>query len=177
MSAATVRAAIATYLDRGNITGVSEVFKAPPWWISGDKFKVWAQNGWGAIIAVNLDTVSEARITLPAPSVSHPNAPVGNKRREYKVGLLVILQYLIPTTQPNWENEASWVDSADQVLDGITALLEADPNLGNPAVIFQAAQEPGDISIARDVPKLDSTGGIMHVWSVVEFTAVEIVTA
>lgn len=167
MSDATVRAAIRDYIDSASVTGVTKVYKAAPYWVDGREFKQFITDAWGAIVVVHLDQTMESRITLPAIN--------GNKARHHKVGLVIIMQWVVPPGFDPLQDADDWTDALDQVIEDISTALRADPNLGAPDVIFQAAQDPDDIRISRDLPKYDE--GVLHVWQLIEFDVTEILTA
>lgn len=169
MSAATVRSAIATFLQPPAITGLEAVYLDQPWFVTGGAWQLTQNLGWGAIGWVHLDEESETRVTVPAIS--------GSKDVTYRVGLVVLYQYLIPSQLPAGAQEDVWVTYLDQILDNVKARIRSDPTLGTGqgGAVFQGGQGQRDITIRRDLPRRDQ--GKVLSWQVVEFTVDEIVQA
>lgn len=177
MSRAAVRDALQTYLTAGNIPGLHEVFRAVPRWVDGSAWQLNDTLGSGAVAAIHINEQQEARVTVPAPNVLFPGRAVGQKMRDYRVGVMVFYQYLIPSGGLTAVTEDAWAAPLDTILDGIVDWLEADPLIGTSGqnTVWQAAQEPGDPKITTDIPK--QLAGKVIAWSVVEFTVAQVVTA
>lgn len=168
MSAAAVRRAIQDYLVAANIDGVETVYRAQPWDpIADDGWSLATDLGHGAVVIVHLEQEQESRITVPAIG--------GNKAVDHTVGLIVLYQYLIPDTLPPGVDSDVWVDPLDAILDGIRAAIQASPTLNAPAVIFEAGQAAGDLSIQRDLPRRLADKVLS--WQLIRLTVTEIITA
>lgn len=169
MSDSAVRKAIQAWFATPPIPGVQNVFLDEPWIIQGADWDVQSDSGWGAILAIHLDSSDESRVTLPALT--------GNKRVDHKVGVLIQYQYLIPSTLPVGVNEDDWVNGLDQIIDAVKNRIRQDPNLGTApgGVVWQAGQDLNDIRISRDLPKYDR--GRVISWNLVEFNVTEILVA
>jgi hypothetical protein len=173
MSSATVRQTIQTFFAGSTIPGVHKVYRAQPWFIDGEQWQLDTQLGSGSVAFVHLNNDSDTRITLPAPNTL--NGPVGNKAVRYDVGLVLLYQYLIPSSLLTAVPEDDWTNPLDATIDGVKDAIRSAPNLGDATVIFQAGQDPDGLRITRDLPRLDN--GKVLSWNVVEFTVLEIITA
>lgn len=169
MSDSAVRQAIQAWFASAAIPGVQTVYLDEPWIVQGADWNVTSESGWGAILAIHLDSSDETRITMPALT--------GNKRVDHKVGVLIQYQYLIPSQLPSGVMEDDWVNGLDQIIDAVKARIRSDPNMGTApgGVIWEAGQSPADIRITRDLPKLDP--GRIVSWNLVEFDVTEIIVA
>lgn len=196
MSLATVRGAIAAYLNYGTgtqtqdaaIPGLNKIYRAQPtfidptqWWILPPEL------GAGTVGYLHLAKVDEDRIALPAVE--------GVKFVEYVVALVLIYRYQIPSgTQATPYEGDEWVDGQDETVEAIKAWIRKDPNLGTspttlftgqpgviygqyPGAIWQAGQTPGDLSMTADPPVRDEEGGEVLSFQVLEFHATEAITA
>jgi hypothetical protein len=195
MSMATVRGAIAAYLNYGTgtqtqdaaIPGLNRVYRAQPtfidpsqWWILPPEL------GAGTVGYLHLAKVDEDRIALPAVE--------GVKFVEYVVALVLIYRYQIPSgTQATPYEGDEWVDGQDETVEAIKAWIRKDPNLGTaptdgikpqgvifgafPNVIWQAGQDKGDLSMTADPPVRDEEGGEVLSFQVLEFHATESIVA
>jgi hypothetical protein len=166
VSSATVRAAIVAYLGSVPIAGLNKIHPAPPYWADGSEWDLKKQLGSGAIAAVHLVTDNESRITVPVNT--------GQKKVEYTVGLMLFYQWLMPATLTP-QDESAWAGPLDVIIDGVKALLRADPNCGLPATVWESAQQPGDVTIVRDIPR--RLPGKVLSWNVLEWHVTEIITA
>lgn len=177
-----VRAAIAEYFKTANLTGVIGVYKDIPYFFNDAQWSVNTSSGWAAVIAVHIDDLTETRISLPSRGNS-ADGPVGQKDRLYTVSLLIQQQYKIPQLGfPGQEDEASYVDMIDILLDEVADLLHADPTMGcgKAGPIFQAAQDTNgapSIHIAMDVPMQDNERTRIYAWNKITFPVTEIVNA
>lgn len=173
MSRATVRAAVASWIEGGGIAGLNTVYRAQPWFVDGQRWKLSAQLGSGAVGFVHIVEDTERRATLPAEGPANTSGVVGQKIVTYTIGFVVLFQYLIPAEAAS---EDVWTDPLDALLEGIKARLRSDPTLGTAgSPIFQAAQDPGDCRIMSDLPRRES--GLVMSWNVIEFHADEIINA
>lgn len=173
MSSASVRAAVASWIEGGGIAGLNSVYRAQPWFVDGQKWDLSAQLGSGAVGFVHIVEETERRLTIPAEGPANTSGVVGEKMVTYTVGFVVLYQYLIPT---NPASEDVWTDPLDALLEGVKARLRSDPQLGTGgSPIFQAAQDPGDCRIMRDLPR--RTSGAVMSWNVIEFHADELIQA
>lgn len=177
MSRGAVRDALKTYLEAAAVPGLHEVFRAPPRWVDGSAWQLNDTLGSGAVAAVHIQEEQESRITVPAPNVLFPGMAVGQKMRDYRVGVMVFYQYLAPSGGLSSVEEDAWAAPFDTIVDGIVARLEADPLIGTTGqnTVWQAAQDPGDPKVLTDIPK--QLAGKVLAWGVVEFTVNEVVTA
>ncbi|MGN6607967.1 MAG: hypothetical protein ACTHMS_13270 [Jatrophihabitans sp.] len=181
MSSATVRAALAAYLEAAQIPGLNKVHPGPPYWADGSEWNLAATpgGGAGAIAALHIIEESERRLTVPAVSINAPSFG-GAKMVTYKVGLMVFYQWLLPSNQLEPVEESAWTDPLDAIIDGIKARLRADPNCGTgsptgtpPPTIWESAQEPGDLKVQRDLPR--RLNGKVLSWNVIEWTVIEMI--
>ncbi|QGJ93459.1 hypothetical protein SEA_MUFASA8_9 [Arthrobacter phage Mufasa8] len=163
MGAAAIRTALASYI--APTTGITAMFRDEPWFITGEAWTT--EDGLpGTVCYLHINEESETRITVTG------SGSVG-KRVDYKVGIIILYQYVIPDAPIG--NDA-WVDGLDQLIDALKARLRADPTMGTDGtVIWQAGQSDGDLRIRRDLPKLH--GGKVHSWNVMELEVTEILTA
>lgn len=171
MGAATVRAAITSYFAGAALTGLQHVYQECPWWLDGDQFDLAGGDDFGAVAYVHLSEQRETRIALPAVQ--------GIKAVTWDVALVVLFQYLVPSSFPAGQDESSWVTPLDALLDGLIARLRADQTLGtgHNGVIFQAGESVDDVVLRRDLPRIDAQGGKVWCWQVLEFKAVEMIQA
>lgn len=167
MSSAAVRSAVASFFETASITGLNFVHPGPPWWITGSEWDLGKTAGAAAVAAVHLVEDNESRITIPALS--------GQKQVEYLIGLMLFYQYLQPSNSLTPKDPSAWVAPFDVIIDGVKDRLRSDPNCGMPSVVWQSAQDPHDISVKRDLPRV--TAGKVLAWCAVEFHVTEIVTA
>lgn len=164
MADGDVRSAIVSYLTAAAIPNIEKWYRDEPWIIQGDQWNLEA--GYGALAYVHIDEVQDTRITLPAED--------GNKRVEYSVSLLVIYQYVIPTTGVPGSEDA-WVDPLDTIVADVKAAIRRDPNAGAPSVIWQWGQSPNGIRHQRDLPVKNS--GRLQSWNRIVVDVTEIITA
>lgn len=175
MSTGSVRAQVAEFFR--TVPTLNAVYLDQSTLIQGETFDLGAQNGSAAVAFVHLPDENETRIALPAVT--------GMKDVAYRVGLVILYQYLVPSaavepaTQPD-----SWVIPLDDVIDAVKNKLRADPTCGGGGgglpvtpggTVLQAGSDREDIKIARDLPRW--TPGKVISWNVVEFTLHEIVQA
>jgi hypothetical protein len=196
MSLATVRGAIAAYLNFGTgtqtqdaaIPGLNKVFRAQPtfidptqWWILPPEL------GAGTVGYLHLAKVDEDRIAFPAVE--------GQKMVGYIVVLVLIYRYQIPSgTQATPYEGDEWIDGQDETVEAIKAWIRKDPTLGTaqttqgtgvpgviygqyPGAIWEAGQDKGDLSMTADPPVRDEEGGEVLSFQILEFHAYEVITA
>lgn len=175
MSRTTVRQAVTDFMAQPAIPGLSAWFRSPPWFLDGDAWNLADQLGSGAVGMVHVTDESESRITMPAVQPLQPGAPIGQKAVRYKIGLVVLYQYLLPSGTLVPVPSDDYISALDATLDGVVERLRSDPNLGQPDVIFQAGQDQDDIKIHSDLPR--RLPAKILAWSVVEFNLTEIVQA
>jgi hypothetical protein len=180
VSRAGVRAALYTYLKNGNVTGVTQVYRAQPWFIDGGTWKLSSELGSGAVLFLHFMDKAETREADPASSVS--TQVVGWKRVDYQVALVVLYQYLIPSASQGVAYAGDeWVAPLDATLASLEALIRADPTAGTgpngdqSGVIFRMAQEPGDLTLPQDLPRL-ANGKVLS-WQALHFTVTELIQA
>ena len=167
MPRATVRAAVAAYLDSQNITYLSTVEPHPP------KFtKEWeildrgpAGDGVGAVIYLHLAEQLEHRVALGG-------AHGGDKMRVYTLAMICWLRAALPDTRD--------VGAAnDEFLDSLTAAIQADRTAntdGDP--IFQWGEgdttDGVDIRVSAEMPR-PLRQQMSQVFSTVEVSVVEFI--
>jgi len=140
MPRATVRAAIAAYLEAGiqaqQIPSLSTVFPHPPKFTKETDFTADDDPGAGvgAVVYIHLVDQEEHRVSTGGPTA-------GDKIRTYTCGLICVLRSKQPTTQDaGAENDA--------FLDGLTGWIEANRTANSPA-IFQWGE--GDMAGGTDI--------------------------
>lgn len=178
MSAATVRQQLVDFLSAPPITGVQKWYRDEPTFAAGETWDLRANNGWGAVGWTHITDESEERLTLGAQTPTA--AAAGQKKITYRVGIVVQFQWLVPsgTTQ---DSADAYIDPLDGLIEAIKARLRSDPKAGTgpglAGVIFEQSQDPGDLHVARDLPKLAKGGGKVIAWQLIETTVTEIITA
>jgi len=201
MSMATVRGAIAAYLNTGvgtpiqdggepqdaAIPGLNQVYKGMPIFIDPSRWwQLPAELGSGTIGYLHLAKIDDERISLPAVA--------GQVFVEYMCALVLIYRYLVPpgTGTPYVGDE--WTEGYDATIEAIKAYIRADFNLGTaqatfpggqpgviydqyPDVIWQAGKTPGDLAMTADLPWRDEDGGEVVMFQILEFHVTEVITA
>jgi hypothetical protein len=174
VSAQTVRAQLQAFLTSPPIPGLQQVFLSEPLYIAGGAWNLAANAGWGAVGWPWISDEHEERRTLGAQTPTA--AAVGQKEITYKVSIMLLYQYLIPAQMGA---EDGWQAPLDQIIEGVKQRLRSDPKAGTAAglgnVIQQQSQEPGDLSVTRDMPQRDN--GKVIVWQRIDTTVTEIITA
>ncbi|HWU23646.1 MAG TPA: hypothetical protein VN088_19060 [Nocardioides sp.] len=186
MSRATMRAALVEYLRGGclgpgaSVPGVTKVYSAQPVFIDGSVFKLYQNLGSGSVLFLHFPDKGESRAADPAASVS--TEVVGWKQVDYQVAVVVLYQYLIKTGSQAADLDGDeWVEPLDATLDGLEALLRADPTAGTgpdgdgSGDVFEMAQSPGDLTLPQDLPRR-GPGGIQS-WQAIHLTATEMIRA
>lgn len=168
-STSLVRQALVNFISTPPIAGLEKVYRGQPTIALGGDWNLADNAGHGAIGWMHIDEESQQRITLPALG--------GNKAIRYQMGLVTLYQYVIPTDPSVLVAGDEWVVGLDALVDSIKARLMSDPTFGTGAggVIFEGGQDPGDLRIARDLPRLDN--GKVWSWQVFEMIVTAIVTA
>lgn len=170
MSAATVRAQMQAFLADPAIPGMQRWYRDQPYFAAGEQWDLAANNGWGAIGWPTITDETESRITLPALT--------GQKEITYKVAVVLLFQWLKPST-PHAED--AYIGPLDDLIEAVKTRLRSDPKAGTGpglgGVIFQQSQDDGDLTIARDVPRLAKGGGKVLAWQYISTTVREITTA
>lgn len=160
MPARAVRQAIRDYI--ADTPGISNAFKDEPHYVSNDSW--YTEDGiHGTVAYVHLDSESETRLVITG-------FPEAGQQITYRVGLVVLYEYLIPDDELSPDD---WVDGLDDVIDALKERLRVDPHLGTgpDGVIWSAAQHEGALSISRDLPRKD--GGYVRSWNVLQFQVTE----
>lgn len=173
MSRATVRAAIAAFLDGAGITGLSKVYEAKPWFFSGEQLNAAADGGAAAWAWVELGDSSEDRWTVPALYPGQSGA--GDKGVHYDVAVFVDYQYTIPQQTSAPVSPDAWVGPEDVILQGLKDRIHSDPQLGAPTLILAAAQENNALRISPDNPRKES-GKVLSLHAI-EFRVTEVIQA
>lgn len=166
---ADVRAAVTAFFKGLSVPGVGHVFSEWPYYMANATAfdQVHPTLLGQSALMVHLTRVNESRISLPAIT--------GQKQRQYVVGLGIMYRYMIPNDAGTQPDQDQWVAGLDTIIDGLRAAIEAAPNLGNASVIWQAGQEPGDLSTEIDLPVLD--GSYVRILARIDMHVTEIVTA
>jgi hypothetical protein len=173
----STRAALVAFFSTPAITGIQKFYQDMPWFIDGKSWKLFANNGWGSIAFIHLDTAFEDRIAINGATAQ--GMPQGKKTVRHTVSIVIQYQYLIPPTMPTGQVEDAWVGPLDQTIDLVKARLRSDPAMGTGVggVIFQAAQQQNDIRQTRDLPVTSPQGSKVMSWNRIEFDVTEIITA
>ncbi|HET9171918.1 MAG TPA: hypothetical protein VFN97_20950, partial [Actinospica sp.] len=196
MSLTTMRGAIAAYLQTGiggqnPIPTLQQVYRAMPTWIDPKRWWQVPQDfPAGTVAFLHIAKRAEDRDSLPAID--------GSKMIAYTVTIVLIYKYIVPTDSQATALEGDeWVDGLDECVEGICALIRADPNLGTapvllfsdpevpgviydrfPGAVWQAGQDPGDLQLTADLPALDEdTPGELLAFQMLDFHAYEVITA
>jgi len=146
VSRVTVREAIVRWLSNGTIPFLSVVHGTPPkisnegdWFIQVDP-----GTGTGAIICVHLESQTE----IP---LNYPVTDGGWRDRPYQVVLLVYLR-------SNKLDTNAIQNDNDMMIDALVERIEADPNFGDPSVVYQAGLGTPpyygpDVRVETDLPR------------------------
>ena len=176
MSAYTVRQQLQAFLTTPAITGLNEVFLSEPLYIAGGAWNLAANQGWGAVGWPWITDEHEGRETLGAPDPRNNLVAAGLKTVTYKVSIMLLFQYLIPAQMGS---EDAWQKPLDDLIEGVKARLRSDPKAGTAAglgnVIFEQSQDPGDLTVTRDMPQRDN--GKVIVWQRIDTTVKEVINA
>lgn len=171
MSDATVRAALVDYLNGAAIPGIPKWYQDAPWIIQGNQWD-FQPDGAGAVAYVHIDKVQESRITLPAKTPL--TVAAGNKRVDYTVSFLILYKFQIPTNAASG-TEDQWVGPLDTMIGQFKDAVRADPNAGDPSVIWEWGQSANAIRHERDLPVTNR--GYVQSWNRLEVDVTEIITA
>lgn len=164
MGDAAMRTALVAYLKKAAIPGVTQWFADMPWRMDLD---TWSPSGlYGAWGYVHIDNGEETRITVPAID--------GNKRVDYTISFIIAYKYAIPQNTPQGSEDA-WVGPLDAIIDGFKTAVRADPNAGDPSVVWQWGQDENGIKHQRDLPV--KSGRYIQSWNRIEVHATQIITA
>jgi len=162
-----VRSAIVRWLSNGTIPFLSVVHGTPPkisnegdWYAQVDP-----GTGTGAIICVHLESQTE----LP---LSYPVVDGGWRDRPYQVKLLVFLR-------SNKSDTAAIQHDNDLMIDALVERIEADPNFGDPSVVYQAGLGTPpyygpDVTAEVDLPR-PILQQMTQIFSVISFCLSEVV--
>jgi len=153
VSRATVRAAIATFLQDANIVGLNGIYKAEPRFYAGEQLDAAADTGVAAWAWVELGESSEDRLSVPAMWPGQTGA--GDKAVHYEVAILVQYQYLVPQQTAAPVTVDGWVDGEDAIIQAIKDRLHSDPALGAPGVILVSGQENRSLQVTADSPVVE----------------------
>lgn len=169
MSRATVREAIATYLENADVPYLTTVKRFPPKFTPEGEFFDDDEPGHssGAIIFIHFAAQNETRIELRG-------LHGGGKATEYTV----LLDCYIRSTHRKAEDAGA---DAETFIDGLVEAIRADRNAGAPAVVFQWGEGtfPGsaDIEVAVDFPRiLAGSGSATQVYANVRVSVIEMIT-
>lgn len=141
MSRATVRAAVADYLQGAGISLLGSVFQHPMKVTPEGEFVLNETPGTatGAVIYVHLEDQFERRLGAGAPLGS---GAAGLKLRQYKVNLICVLR----SDKPDAQDVG---DDNDTFLDSLVAAIETSRTAGSPSTVFQWGE--GDTFGAPDI--------------------------
>lgn len=166
MGRASVREAVASYLEAGEITFLNTIKKHPPKFTSEREFydDDEPMQSSGAIIFIHIAAQKETRIALGG---EHN----GRKAREYEFVLDCYLRHLGSAVEAGENNDA--------FLDSLVAYIEANRTADSNGVIFQWGEGtfPGsaDIEVDADFPRvLNGAGSVVQVYSSLRISVVEI---
>lgn len=167
MPRATVRAAIAAYLEAGigTIPLLSTVYAHPPKLTREGDFVTGEAPGTasGALIYIHLIDHDERRIAIGGPTS-------GRKARPYSVGLICVLLSKKAQTQDVGADN-------DSFIDGLTAWIQANRTANSNGAVFQWGEGDGsgtvDLKVEAGMPKTFRQQGSL-VWTTVDVTALEI---
>lgn len=159
-----VRHQIANYLDAPKIPGVGTIYASPPKISrSSDAYKDLPPGiPSGSVIYVEVLEIREKRLANGGPTS-------GVKERRHHIRLHLLFR------SRQRESEKAMDDHDDQ-LDTLIERLEADRTCGSNGRILQAGQDLDGYVYATGLPK-ESGNGSTHIWTLLMFDAVEIVTA
>lgn len=167
MSRATVREAVASYLEGAGITNLTTVKRFPAKFTSEQEFYPDDDPGHnsGAVIFLYFASQKETRIALGG-------AHDGRKAREYEIHIDCYLR------SNHRKAEDAGTDN-EAFIDSLVLAIEADRNAGNPSVIFQWGEGsfPGsaDIEVDVDYPRLlNGAGSVTQIYSSVRVSVIEI---
>lgn len=167
MSRATVREAIASYLENADIAHLTTVKRFPPKFTPEGEFFDDDEPGLasGTILFLYFQSQDETRIALGG-------AHNGRKAVEYTL----ILDCYLRSTHRKSEDAAS---DNEEFIDALTTAIRADRQAGAPAVVFQWGEGsfPGsaDISVTVDYPRvLRGSGSATQIYSNVRVSVIEI---
>lgn len=180
MSVASVRAALASFFTAGCasggvVPGVSQVYKAIPWFVAGSQWELSDDFGSGAIVFLHLEESGESRAADPAKGVT-PGV-TGVKLVHYQVDVVVLYQYLIPSGSQVLVSPDAWVDPLDATIQGLKDLIHSDPTSGTgpQGVVFEIGQDVGDLRVSTQLPM--RTPAKIWTWPVLQFSAYEVIDA
>ena len=159
MSRATVRTAVAAYLDTPAVTGLRKVHKAKPL-----RFDT-------AEVRFDGDQRSSAHGYVHIESVAERRAATGKRYLDYTVGL--VCHWRTRHTGPTGGQDR--MDDLDALVEAIKARLRTKPVLGGTAdaAIFDAAESL--LQDTTDIPQDEAVG--QSCWFVVRFNVDEMITA
>jgi hypothetical protein len=174
VSRATVRAALATFLQGANITGLNGIYKAKPTFYDGAQLDAGGDNGSAAWAWVDLGDSDETRLSVPAQWPGQTGA--GDKAVHYDAAIVVEYQFLIRSAQiASTAAPDAWVDGEDAIIQAIKDRLHSDPALGNAAVVLASGQENRGMHVTGDDP-LREPGKIVSI-KAISFRITEIIQA
>lgn len=164
MNRRDVRWAIANYLTAPQVPGVGKIYASPPKISkSSDAYEnTPAGTPSGSVIYVEVLQTRERRLAAGGPTS-------GTKEIRYNVRLHLLFR----SRQPKAEDA---MDDHDDQHDVILDRLRADRTLGTKGAILQSGQDLDGYTSATGLPKTSGTGST-HIWTLIEFDAVSVITA
>jgi hypothetical protein len=159
-----VRKEVANYISAPQIPGVGKVFASPPKISkSSDAYEnLPSGTPSGSVIYVEVLEFRERRLASGGRTL-------GTKETRYAIRLHLLFR----SRQPKSEDA---MDDHDDQLDTLMDRLRADRTLGTNGRIKQSGQDLNGFVVATGLPKTSGTGST-HIWTLVQFDAVETITA
>ena len=168
MSRKTTRHLVADYLTAHKPAGVGTVFASPPKVArTGDALAgLPAGTPSGSVVYVEILRSQELRVGVGGPTA-------GKKTVVHDLRLHLLFRSVRPKAEDA-------MDDHDDQVEAILALIRADRTLGSttatPSPIFQNGEGSAGITVETGMPKESGTGTV-HIWSLIDTEAMEIITA
>lgn len=156
--------AAAQYMAQPQIAGIGTVFASPPKIAkSSDAFAgLPAGTASGSVLFVEVLTARETRI-------ASGGEVQGTKKIEYNLRL-----HLLFRSRKGKAEDA--MDDHDDQVETILGRLREDRTLGTNGVILEFGQDMAGIALNTGMPKTDGNGST-HIWTVIDGSCYEVVTA
>ena len=161
-----MRAAVTEYFETADLEFVGKVFRARPEILPEDAYEknmfneaVQSADGSSAVLVVNLpDDMRQRKADTGRGAV--------NDQQTFKIALEVYFAC------SSGEALAAQEDY-DTVIDGITNLIRANANLGNPSAVWSAGEYENGIKHEQAQPYTDDDGVTVFILGTVEFDAMQ----
>ena len=161
MGRASVRSAVATFIT-GAVSGVGTVYPSPPKIAQTVDFDPATLGGSGAIVIVHLPSDKRTRVSLGGYHA--------DKIDRHQVALEVqFASFKTDATQAQSDHDA--------IIDGLIGVIEANHNLGVPAVVFEAGEGDFGIEVEQGEPWLSEDGQTVRIDALIRFEVLEWVNA